>query len=124
MYPILLFSQPVDVHLQAFYNTPLGELYRALPFDELSKHICKPKRAISGKGSKPWFDVKGGIALPLLKSYYRCSDAIADRAAQWQLANAEVLWHTVKAGGIKRQTHSNQGSSVPCYKQNSKNYGK
>jgi len=76
MYPILLFEQPVDIQLQAFYNTALGELYQAIPFDELSKHIGEPKRAISGKGCKPWFDVKGGIALQILKSYYRCSDAL------------------------------------------------
>ncbi len=76
MYPILLFEQSPDVQLQAFYNTPLGELHQAIPFDELSKHIPKPRRAISGKGCRPWFDVKGGIALQILKSYYRCSDAL------------------------------------------------
>ena len=76
MYPILLFEQSPDVQWQAFYNTPLGELYKAVPIDELSKHIKKPRRAVSGKGCDPWFDVKGGIALQILKSYYRCSDAI------------------------------------------------
>lgn len=76
MYPILLFEQPADIHLQAFYNTPLGALYKAIPFDELIKHIPAPKRTISGKGCRPWFDVKGGIALQILKSYYRISDAI------------------------------------------------
>ena len=76
MYPILLFEQSPDVQWQAFYNTPLGELYKAVPIDELSKHIDKPRRAVSGKGCDPWFDVKGGIALQILKSYYRCSDAI------------------------------------------------
>jgi IS5 family transposase len=76
MYHNLLFEQPIDVQLQAFYNTPLGQLYQAIPFDDLSKSIPKPRRAISGKGCKPWFDVKGGIALQLLKSYYRISDAL------------------------------------------------
>lgn len=76
MYQNLLFQQPVDVQLRAFYNTPLGELYQAIPFDDLSKHIPKPKRAVSGKGCKPWFDVKGGIGLQVLKSYFRCSDAL------------------------------------------------
>ena len=76
MYSILLFEQTPGVQLQAFYNTPLGELYQAIPFDELSKQIPKPRRAISGKGCKPWFDVRGGIALQILKSYYRCSDAL------------------------------------------------
>lgn len=76
MYRNLLFEQPIDVQLQAFYNTPLGELYLAIPFDELSKQIPKPRHAVSGNGCKPWFDVKGGIALQILKSYYRCSDAL------------------------------------------------
>jgi IS5 family transposase len=76
MYRNLLFELPLDLQLQAFYNTPLGELYQAIPFDSLTKHIPKPRRAISGKGCKPWFDLKGGIALQILKSYYRCSDAM------------------------------------------------
>ena len=76
MYQNLLFQQPADVQLRAFYNTPLGELYQAIPFDDLSKHIPKPKRSISGKGCKPWFNVKGGIGLQILKSYFRCSDAL------------------------------------------------
>jgi IS5 family transposase len=76
MYQNLLFEQSLDLQLQAFYNTPLGELYQAIPFDELARQIPKPQRAISGKGCKPWFDVKGGIALQILKSYYRCSDAM------------------------------------------------
>ena len=60
MYLKLLFEQSEDLQLQAFYNTPLGELYRAIPFDELIKHFPKPKRAISDRGCKPWFDLKGG----------------------------------------------------------------
>lgn len=76
MYQNLLFEQPVDLQLTAFYNTPLGQLYQAIPFGELSKQVPAPARAISEKGCKPWFDVKGGIALQILKSYYRVSDAI------------------------------------------------
>jgi len=76
MYQNLLFEQSLDLQLQAFYNTPLGELYQAIPFDSLVCNIAKPRRAISGKGCKPWFDVKGGIALQILKSYYRCSDTM------------------------------------------------
>jgi IS5 family transposase len=87
MYQNLLFEQPVDVQLQAFYNTPLGRLFQAVPIDDLSKHIPKPRRAISGKGCKPWFDVKGGIALQILKSYQRCSDAmlIEQINGNWQM---------------------------------------
>lgn len=76
MYQKLLFAQPVDVQLQAFFNTPLEELYQAIPFEELAAKFPVPKRAISGRGCKPWFDVKGGIALQILKSYYRISDAM------------------------------------------------
>ena len=87
MYRNLLFEQPVDLQLQAFFNTPLGELYQAIPFDSFSQHIPQPKRAISGKGCKPWFDVKGGIALQILKSYYRCSDAllVEQLNGNWQM---------------------------------------
>lgn len=87
MYHNLLFSYPFDIQLAAFYNTPLGELYQAIPFEELSKQVASPRRAISDKGCKPWFDVKGGIALQILKSYYRCSDAmlIEQLNGNWQI---------------------------------------
>ena len=39
MYRNLLFEHPYDVQLAAFYNTPLGELYQAIPFDALSKQV-------------------------------------------------------------------------------------
>lgn len=87
MYLNLLFEQSFDIQLAAFYNTPIGQLYQAIPFDELSKQISKPRRAISNKGCKPWFDVKGGIALQILKSYYRCSDEqlIEHLNGNWQI---------------------------------------
>ena len=87
MYQNLLFEQPIDLQLTAFYNTPLGQLYQAIPFEGLSKQVPAPARAISDKGCKPWFDVKGGIALQILKSYYRCSDAmlIEQLNGNWQM---------------------------------------
>ena len=87
MYQYLLFEQPYNIQLTAFYNTPLGELYQAIPFEALSKQVPAPRRAISDKGCKPWFDVKGGIALQILKSYYRCSDAmlIEQLNGNWQM---------------------------------------
>jgi IS5 family transposase len=87
MYCELLFEQPEDLQLQAFYNTAPGELYQAIPFDELIKHFPRPKGDISGKGCKPWFNVKGGIALQILKSYYRCSDAmlVEQINGNWQM---------------------------------------
>ena len=87
MYRNLLFEHPFDIQLAAFYNTPRGALYQAIPFDALSKQVPAPQRAISDKGCKPWFDVKGGIALQILKSYYRCSDAmlIEQLNGNWQM---------------------------------------
>jgi len=87
MYPILLFEQSEDIQMQAFYNTALGALYKAIPFEALSRQIPKPKRVLSGKGCKAWFDVKGGIALQILKSYYRISDAllIEQLNGNWQM---------------------------------------
>jgi transposase, IS5 family len=87
MYRNLLFEHPADVQLSAFYNTPLGQLHKAIPFDKFVKDIKAPQHTVSGKGCKPWFDVKGGIALQILKSYYRCSDAmlIEQLNGNWQM---------------------------------------
>lgn len=97
MYPKLLFEQPEDVQLQAFYNTPLGALYQAIPFDNLIKHFPKPKRAISGKGCKPWFNVKGWYCpsdTQIILPYQRCHACGTD---QRQLADANVLRYTIAA---------------------------
>lgn len=71
------FSAPPadELRRRLFDTTPLGVLHRAIPFDSLVSEIAPPPRAVSGKGCKPWFDLKAGIALQILKSYYRCSDA-------------------------------------------------
>jgi hypothetical protein len=76
MYQNLLFEQPVDIRLNAFFSTPLGQLYQSIPFDTLAKQIPAPKKLPQSKGCKPWFDLKGGIALQILKSHLRCSDAM------------------------------------------------
>jgi IS5 family transposase len=76
MYQNLLFEQPVDIRLAAFYSTPLGHLYQSIPFDNLAKQIQVLKKLPHGKGGNPWFDLKGGIALQILKSHLRCSDAM------------------------------------------------
>lgn len=87
MYPNLLFEQSEDIQMRAFYNTPLGRLYKAIPFEVLSGQVPDPKGRVSGKGCKSWFDVKGGIALQVLKSYYRISDAllIEQLNGNWQM---------------------------------------
>lgn len=76
MYQNLLFEQPFDIRLSAFYSTPLGQLYQSIPFDTLAQQIPRPKKSPHGKGCKPWLDLKGGIALQILKSHLRCSDAM------------------------------------------------
>ncbi len=63
MYQNLLFEQSADIRLCAFYATALGQLYKSIPFDALVKQIPAPKKLPHGQGCKPWFDLRGGIAL-------------------------------------------------------------
>lgn len=74
-YTNLLFSDKDLLH-QRFLATDLGELYQAIPFDELAKTIPAPKQKQSGLGCKPWFDVKGALGLMFLKHYLCMSDAL------------------------------------------------
>ena len=57
---------------EVFTNHPLGRLYSTIPFHLYEKSI--PYEAPK-TGPKPWFDLQGGIALQILKSYYGFSDA-------------------------------------------------
>ncbi|WP_460686883.1 transposase, partial [Niabella aquatica] len=50
--------------------------YLSIPFDKLAGAMPTPARAQSGKGCKPWLDVKGGLALMFLKHYLGMSDAL------------------------------------------------
>jgi len=72
---LLLFSDEQLLHKE-FLRTDLGKLYTAIPFEALSKSIPAPAHAQSGKGCKPWFDVKGGLGLMFLKHYLCLSDAM------------------------------------------------
>jgi IS5 family transposase len=54
---------------ERFLQTDLGQLYLSIPFEQLSATLPSPKQSQRGKGCKPWFDVKGGIALQFLKHY-------------------------------------------------------
>jgi transposase, IS5 family len=76
MYQNLLFEQTTDIRLDAFFATPLGQLYQSIPFDALVKQIPAPKKLPHGQGCNPWFDLRGGVALQILKSHLRCSDAM------------------------------------------------
>jgi transposase, IS5 family len=71
---LLFFHQ--NLINERFLQTDLGQLYLSIPFDKLSSTIAAPKNSISGQGCKPWFDVKGGIALQILKHYLGLSDAL------------------------------------------------
>ena len=71
----LLFPHQSLLH-ERFLQTDLGQLYQAIPFDALAAIIPAPKHSISGKGCKPWLDVKGGIALMFLKHYLCLSDEL------------------------------------------------
>lgn len=75
MHQITLFSAHPELLHQQFLNTDLGFLYLTIPWDELAGFIPPPPSAVSGLGRKPWFDVRGGIALQILKHRYQLSDA-------------------------------------------------
>lgn len=71
----LLFSHQQLLH-EKFLQTDLGKIYLAIPFDELAATLPRPAHSKSGLGRKPWFDVKGGIALQFLKHYLQLSDEL------------------------------------------------
>jgi transposase, IS5 family len=61
---------------ERFLQTDLGQLYLSIPFDQLAAVIAAPKQEQSGRGCKPWLDVKGGIGLQFLKHYLCLSDEL------------------------------------------------
>lgn len=71
----LLFDHQSLLH-DRFLQTDLGQLYLSIPFDSLATTLPPPRHSISGKGCKPWFDVKGGLALQFLKHYLCLSDEL------------------------------------------------
>ena len=71
----LLFSHE-QLLQERFLQTDLGQLYLSIPFDQLGSTIPSPRRIQSGKGCKPWFDLKGGLGLLFLKHYLGLSDAL------------------------------------------------
>jgi hypothetical protein len=75
MYSKLLFElHPTLVH-QRFLSTDVGQIYQAIPWEQLVALVPAPAHASSGLGCKPWFTVQGGIGLMLLKHYLQLSDA-------------------------------------------------
>ena len=69
----LLFSHE-QLLSERFLQTDLGQLYQSIPFDQLAQTLPAPRQSVSGKGCRPWFDVKGGIALQFLKHFLGLSD--------------------------------------------------
>ena len=61
---------------ERFLQTDLGQLYLSIPLDQLAATIPAPKHQQSGRGCKPWLDVKGGIGLQFLKHYLCLSDEL------------------------------------------------
>lgn len=80
-----LFSDQLgrDFHWKVFLSRPLGQLYQAIPFEQLS--LLFPSH--SGLGRPGKLDVKGGIALQILKAYLNLSDEkLVDRLnSDWVL---------------------------------------
>lgn len=69
MHQKLLFEQHPSLLPKIFSNTDIGELYQAIPWQEMADLVPPPSHEVSGLGRKPWFDVRGGIALQFLKHY-------------------------------------------------------
>ena len=69
-----LFANNEHLIPQHFINTDLGQLYQAIPFEELAQTIPPPQGERSGLGRKGLLTVKGGIGLLFLKHYLGLSD--------------------------------------------------
>lgn len=69
-----LFENNEHLIPQHFINTDLGQLFQAIPLDELAQNIPPPKGEWSGLGRKGLLTVRGGLALMFLKHYLSLSD--------------------------------------------------
>lgn len=104
----LLFSHEHLLH-ERFLQTDLGKLYLAIPFDKLSALIPLSSHNKSGLGCKPWFDVKGGIALQFLKHYMQISDALL-------IERINTDWSMQMFCGILLKPHERiRDSNLPSY---------
>lgn len=62
-------GRPLDWEI--FLQSPLGKLYLAIPFEEYL-NVLPYEAPLTGP--RPWFDLRGGIGLQILKHYYKVSD--------------------------------------------------
>ncbi|MEP6512742.1 MAG: hypothetical protein ABJA79_02650 [Parafilimonas sp.] len=84
MYPILLFEAICRYTVtQAFYNTPLGDLYPAIPFDSLAQHIPKPRRSHKWQWMQTMVWCKRRYCTPCIKILLPLQRCNAGGAAQW-----------------------------------------
>lgn len=75
MYENLLFQLGPSLLEDRFNATDVGKIHRTIPFTQLAALIPAPAFERSGLGRRPWFSLKGGIALMFLKHYLQLSDA-------------------------------------------------
>jgi hypothetical protein len=107
----LLFSHEHLLH-EKFLQTDLGKIYLAIPFDKLAALIAPPSHSKSGLGRKPFFDVKGGIALQFLKHYMQISDALL-------IERINTDWSMQLFCGILLQPHEKiRDGNLPGYWRN------
>jgi len=108
----LLFSHQHLLH-EKFLQTDLGQLYLAVPFEELASTIEPLPCHKNGLGRKPWLDVKGGIALLILKHYLQLSDRLLIERlnTDWSLQ----LFCGILLGPHQRIADTNLPSWWRCY---------
>lgn len=100
----LLFPHQQLLH-ERFLQTDVGQLYLAIPFDALAATIPPPRHSISGKGCKPWLDVKGGLALQFLKHYLCLSDALLMERINTDWSLQQVCGLQLKPHEVIRDTN-------------------
>src|SRR5579863_3495619 len=75
MYPKLLFELNPTLFDKRFLSTDVGKIYQAIPWEQLTALVPVTAYGRSGLGCPPWLNVRGGIALIILKHYLQLSDA-------------------------------------------------
>lgn len=75
MHQFTLLAEHDQLLNQKFSATDLGYLYLSIPWDALCRDIPPAPSSVSGLGRKPWFTVRGGIGLQILKHLFQLSDA-------------------------------------------------
>ena len=71
--PLISLQDQWEEYWEEFYKSELGQIYCAIPWQELVRIVSKKIR-VKRKGPQALFDMKGKLALMFLKSYCNCSD--------------------------------------------------